>query len=404
MLRKLLLSAFLLIQLSSAFSSEEKKKPTVCLNMIVKNESKVICRCLESALPLIDYWVIVDTGSTDGTQQVIINYMKEKNIPGTLYEKPWKNFAHNRNEALVFAENTADYVLILDADDYLIYQPEFQLPDWKMDSYTIMSSLGGTEYAATRLLDMKHKWKWEGVVHEYLTSPTAIFSSHLSNVVNFCTRDGARSQDPEKYHKDAQMIYTALQEDPTNTRYTFYLAQSYRDAGESEKALEYYEKRVEMGGWDQEVFYALYQIASLKEHLEYPVNEVAAAYLKAYSFRPTRWEPLYRLARYYRTKANFEAAYRVGRLAADMSPSNDILFVEKWISDYGLIVERTVSAYWTEKYEEAKELCQQIQTINNLPEDIRNLNNNNLRFAEEKLKEKMKQTEILEILQLSKAM
>ena len=46
-------------------------KKTVCLNMIVRNESSVIQRCLDSVKGFIDYWVIVDTGSIDGTQKIV---------------------------------------------------------------------------------------------------------------------------------------------------------------------------------------------------------------------------------------------------------------------------------------------------------------------------------------------
>ena len=63
---------------------------TLCLNMIVKNESHVIKRCLDSVKPIIDYWVIFDTGSTDGTQRIIQEVLKD--IPGQLHERPWVNF------------------------------------------------------------------------------------------------------------------------------------------------------------------------------------------------------------------------------------------------------------------------------------------------------------------------
>ena len=76
-------------------------RPTICLNMIVKNEAHVIERCLASARPLIDAWCIVDTGSSDGTQGTIRALMA--GIPGTLHERPWKNFGHNRTEALQLA-------------------------------------------------------------------------------------------------------------------------------------------------------------------------------------------------------------------------------------------------------------------------------------------------------------
>ena len=76
-------------------------RPSICLNMIVKNEAHVIERCLASARPLIDAWCIVDTGSSDGTQGKIGELMA--GIPGTLHERPWKNFGHNRGEALDLA-------------------------------------------------------------------------------------------------------------------------------------------------------------------------------------------------------------------------------------------------------------------------------------------------------------
>src|SRR5438105_1336932 len=87
---------FLPYFLAAAESTKEKRK-TVCVNMIVKNEKDVITRCLGSVLPIIDYWVIVDTGSTDGTQKIIKDFMKENKVKGELFERPWKNFEHNRN-------------------------------------------------------------------------------------------------------------------------------------------------------------------------------------------------------------------------------------------------------------------------------------------------------------------
>src|SRR5690606_5138351 len=100
-------------------------------------ETDVICRCLESMLPIIDYWVIVDTGSTDGTQAMIKNFMKEKGVPGELHERPWKNFGHNRNEALTLAKGKADYIVFIDADEYFHYEPGFKLPQLTKDFYYV---------------------------------------------------------------------------------------------------------------------------------------------------------------------------------------------------------------------------------------------------------------------------
>lgn len=62
------------------------KKTTICLNMIVKNERAVIERCLQSVVKYIDYWVICDTGSTDGTQQKIQHFFQSNNVPGELFQ------------------------------------------------------------------------------------------------------------------------------------------------------------------------------------------------------------------------------------------------------------------------------------------------------------------------------
>lgn len=59
--------------------------------MIVKNETHIIRECLESVAPYIDYWVISDTGSTDGTQELITKFFEEKGIPGELHQDEWRD-------------------------------------------------------------------------------------------------------------------------------------------------------------------------------------------------------------------------------------------------------------------------------------------------------------------------
>lgn len=104
------------------------KKTTICLNMIVKNEADIIVETLDNIrLSIeIDYVVICDTGSSDGTRDKITNYLKTHHIQGEVHEHTWKDFAYNRNLALSLCDGKADYVIVFDADDR--FHGEFRLP------------------------------------------------------------------------------------------------------------------------------------------------------------------------------------------------------------------------------------------------------------------------------------
>lgn len=369
-----------------AFSlSASEQKKTICLNMIVKNESKVINRCLDSVKPLIDYWVIVDTGSTDDTQSLIKKAME--GIPGELHERPWVNFEHNRNQALELAKGKADYVLIIDADELLKQDESFKLPLLDKDFYYILSDYAGTNYYRVQLIKNNLDWKWMGVVHEALNSTQARTNGTLANIRNVVHSDGVRSNDPKKFEKDVALLETALAKNPTNTRYTFYLAQSYRDAENYEKALENYQKRVAMGGWDEEVFYSMLQVAHLQEILDKPEEEFIDSYYKAFHYRPSRAEPLYYLANYYRQTNQYAQGYLLANLGLKIPKSKDILFVENWIYEYGLLLESSVCAYWIGKYEESQEKSRQILTLQSLDNEIREVVEKNLGFANKKIAE-----------------
>lgn len=195
-LQILLFLLIILIYQPAYTDDEAKPRKTVCLNMIVKNEADVIRRGLASSKPLIDYWVIVDTGSTDGTQDIIREFMKD--MPGELHERPWKNFAHNRNEALKLAKGKSDYILIIDADETFEYEPGFKLPELDENLYHIMTKHGGMRYERVQLIDSKIDFEWRGVLHEALYNPEPVTRGSLVGIYDIYGLDGARSKDPKK--------------------------------------------------------------------------------------------------------------------------------------------------------------------------------------------------------------
>ena len=191
----------------------------ICLSMIVKNEAPVISRCLASVIPIIDYWVIVDTGSDDGTQEAIRDFMRA--IPGELHQRPWVDFAHNRTEALHLAKPHGHYTLIIDADDVLELAPKFRMPFLNADSYTLEIRHWELLYWRAQLVRSSLPWRYEGVLHEFLScgfdaQNRRIFSENrsqkqLSGVGIRMTEGGARRRvsAAERYSRDAAVLEKA---------------------------------------------------------------------------------------------------------------------------------------------------------------------------------------------------
>jgi glycosyltransferase involved in cell wall biosynthesis len=369
------------------YKSSDPNRKTICLNMIVKNESRVITRCLDSTVPIIDYWVIVDTGSTDNTQQIIRDHMKERGVPGELHERPWIDFAHNRNESLKLAQGKADFVFFMDADEYVSYDEGFTLPLLDKDCYYMNLRYGSFKWSRILLANNHLDWKWVGVRHEVLDIPPEATSGQIDRAHVVCTPEGARSRDPQKYQKDAQAIEEALKNEPNNSRYVFYLAQSYENAGDDKNALKNYQRRIEMGGWDQELFITHVRMGGVQERLGADSETIISCYKKAIATRRGRAEPYYHMANYYRRLGEFEKGYMVAKIGTTIPTSNDVLFVDEWMYDYGILLELSICAYWMEKYQECQEISLKILSKPNLPANVRECVESNLGFANEKLLE-----------------
>jgi len=314
----------------------------ICLNMIVKNEAAVIERCLASVRAHIDHWVIVDTGSTDGTQALVRNALKD--IPGTLFERPWINFGHNRSEALALAQAHADYLLFIDADEVLDVPNDFQWLGITHKAYRFECQYAGLHYQRNALISTLLPWKWVGVLHEYLDSQIPHHWELLKGPKIVISHDGARARDPNTYLKDIALLEKGLVQEPGNTRYLFYLAQSMRDAGQLAPSRERYLQRTAAGGWEEERWTAQFRAAQLAELLGLDVAQVRSEYLQAFQARPQRAEPLYELARYHRQRGEYSLAQMFAQQATLLPLPDDILFVDTAVYDWRAWDELAVAA------------------------------------------------------------
>lgn len=348
--------------------------------MIVKNEHHILRRCLESVRGVIDTWLIVDTGSTDGTQQLVREFFHD--LPGELIECPWKNFGHNRTESLHYASRRADYLLVIDADEFLELEQGFQWPKLELDAYDFKLKSGGFQYYKIQLLRSALPWRFEGVLHEYPTWDRDHTQAHMPGVTTIRKQEGARSRDPLTYQRDALMLEEALLAEPTNERYMFYLAQSYRDAHQPDAAIDRYRRRIAMGAWGEEVWYSYYQIAMLLSAKGAPWAEVQEAFLETYAYRPGRAEPLYQMGMHYQGKRNHAAALIYFTHALSIPyPKDDILFVDADIYNFLLPLEYSVACYWLGRHTEAIAVIDRLALDSSQSEERRELLQRNRQFS-----------------------
>lgn len=327
--------------------------------MIVKDESHVLAELVESVSRCIDYWVIVDTGSSDGTQRLVTELFAAKGIAGELHERPWRDFGHNRSEALALSEDRGDYIWVIDADDRILGELDFSA--LSHDAYDLRY---GDDFVYWRRQILRNGlgWQYRGVLHEYAFSERATNFARLEGEYHIDSgRRGSRSLAADKYGRDAQVLEQALRDEPENERYWFYLGQSYFDAGDYAESKRAYTRRAGLGGWNEEVAYALVRVAQCKQALDEPHEEIVAAFLAAYEARPLRAEPLHHLAVYLRARQEFALAYLFARKAASIPyPEADQLFINAQVYRFRARDELALAAHYSGRPREARELWREL--------------------------------------------
>ena len=348
-------------------------KPTITLCMIVKDESHIIEECLRSMAKYVDRYDITDTGSTDGTPELIEKVMDELGVPGKVYLSDWKGFGDHgnrigsRTEAFHNAEaGGADYAWVIDADDYI--EGEFEYPEnMDADGYTLFINRGDFSWWRNQIFKLSLGWRYVGILHEYADATKKDNPGFVKIAGDYRVQartEGARNvgiDAKEKYSRDAEVLEKALIDEPENARYQFYLAQSYFDSQQWEKSREAYRKRVEMGGWNEEVFYSQFRVGLISGIMKEPHEVIIKEFMDAYNIRPIRAEPLVEISRIYRMNDKPAAAFPFARLAAEIPyPEQDILFISEDIYRFGALDELGAVAYYAGRPEEGYLACKKL--------------------------------------------
>nr|QBK93316.1 MAG: glycosyl transferase family 2 [Pithovirus LCPAC404] len=325
---------------------------TICTVIICKNESEIIKRCLDSTKFASDFWCVCDTGSTDNTVELIQEWFEENEIKneGKVCNHKWVNFGHNRSLSIVTAKNEfpkATYHLHIDCDMILKVGDKFDKNKLTRPSYNITQKNGQMSYDNTRLTKSCYSWRSVGVTHEYLSAPGVSTRDHLGRDVIWIDDRNDGGCKADKFVRDYRLLKQGIKDEPKNIRYYFYIAQTSLCLGRYKEAIEWYNKRIAMGGYHEEIFYSYYKIGDCYQALKDWPN-AHQAYLSGYNHTPSRSETLYEIVKHYRI---LDGQHKIAALYAKLAmkikkPTDLYLFIQDTVYDYECAYEYSVIAYY----------------------------------------------------------
>jgi len=362
--------------------------PLLVVVLMVKDEALVMRATLESFVKGgISHFFIFDTGSTDDTVAVTKAYFKEQGIT-TYYieQEAFVDFATSRNRALVLAEekfSTACFMLMPDAEWYLVNGHKLvefceQHKHESHASYMVRILHPTMDFYTQRLMRVRERCRFAGVVHESVTKVTF---EKLPPDIFFDLRVSTKGaqKTAARWHRDKELLLKEFKEQPESARTCFYLAQTYDCLDDMETAAQYYRMRTQLAGWDEENFMGWYRLGAVLEKL--PVEKgggwLAAleCYLRAYNMRPTRIEPLMKIAFHYLRENNHPLAFLFAQRACQIPyPAQDVLFVEKEVYEFTRYDVLGQCAWYAGEYEAGEKAVREAMKARpDVPHILRNL-------------------------------
>lgn len=373
------------------------------LCQIVKNEAHVITRMLNSIKDIVDGLCIVDTGSTDGTQDIIKKWCEDNNLPLFLEERPFDNFENSRNHGMKMAKGKFDYCFWLDADEVMeVDMKVFNKNKLDKDLYMFNTYIGSMKYTRNECWKVDKPFRWWGPVHEFIVCDQPNISSGLMD--GLCVKvhmDGGswKGNVADKYKKHSAILEDYIDNIDRNPRWVFYTAQSYHDAAslpdnrpENEerlrRSLKYYRERVNrFDGYEEERYYSQFRIGSIMRSLEEPWCDTMQELLKAYAMDPLRAESIKLIIDHYLGNGEWHLAYLYSKFAkANFSGKNPyptrLLFVDESLYTWRILEVHAAASFYTNRREESAATFKELQDVMKkhpeyfTPEEVAKINSN----------------------------
>ena len=329
----------------------------ICLNMIVKNESKIITRCFESLKSIVDYIVVTDTGSTDDTVEIMNKYLVDNKVEGKIFYEQWKNFGYNRTNSILnakkyFTEKGINmeniFLLLVDADMLVeILDTSFKTTLHHYDHYLVEQYNPVISYYNTRVMCLNREIYCRGVTHEYYDINTDKKGTLKSIRINDIGDGGAKN---DKFERDIKLLHAGIDEEPNNERYHFYLAESYKNSGSANKSIYFYKKRIDFGGWFEEIYISHLRLGDIyRDACDW--KNALYHYIEGWNVsKNERGEALYEIINYYKNKLEYKTAYVFLKELLQLKyPKDHYLFIDYNVHGYKKYELLIIIAYYVGK-------------------------------------------------------
>ena len=369
----------------------------ICLAMIVKNAGPEFKEILKTNINYFDYWIILDTGSTDGTQQVITEILKSK--PGVLHEEPFVNFKVSRNRCLELCGNRCEYILTLD-DTYIVkgdlrkFLNETR-GDTFADSFSLMIQSNDSEYYSNRIIKSRSGLRYIHTIHEVITDQNNInVSIPPEEAYIFDVRSEYMEQrTTNRKQLDLDLLFKELETTPDDPRTIYYIGQTYGCMNDEIQKAKYFEQRIKVDGYVQEKIDALFELArcynfkvncetlTLKKNGDTLTNKqwqrCEELYRAAYQLDTTRPDSLYFIGIHYYLEGDYNTAYINFKKALEVGyPIHSQYSLKPTLSYHFLPRFLTEICYYVEDYQLGLKAAELFLTKNTIFDQSWNLVHN----------------------------
>ena len=369
-----------------------------CFLAIVRDESPVIERCLQSVRNLATSYLICDTGSEDDTIEKIENFLKEANVPGEVIRTEWVSYGETKS--YLFEQfrnhptlNGAEYICWLDADEVFVTRKDdplsyptkedaeqlYQYLKSRSENVFMLTTLyANLNYQRWQIARNDQLYQWRLPYQEYFTGTSYTRTHNIDFLYNLARKEGNSSRDPDITKKRVKMAEAWLSrqtKDRKNHDYArmlFYLAEAYTympgddENGMSykQKAIEMYRERFECEGYYQEKY-----IGAIRASTLVPAPEKLGLLLWAVELIPDRLEAIHELMMYYYKKGDHRKAAAIGYLAPENRiPPSDALFVDAEVWNYLFDMNWSVSCHYAGHDETAVRVGEALVSRGTVPE------------------------------------